>query len=1419
MDKFNRHRLSCLAAALFLFIPSLAAAVDVATNRNDTGRTGQNLGETVLTTANVNQNTFGKLFARTVDGQIYAQPLYLSNLTIQGGTHNVVYVATMHNSVYAFDADDPAAAAALWQVNLGTPVPSQDVSSGYRDISPEIGILSTPVIDTASGTLYVVAKTKDLSTASYHFKLHALDVATGQEKFANSPVEITAQVNGTGAGSAGGLVTLNPLLHLNRPGLLLLNGVVYVAFGSLGDIPPFHGWVLGYSASSLQQVGVFNTTPNGSDGAIWQAGTGLMGDAGGNIYLMTGNGTFNANSSGSEYGDSILKLGTASGLSVADYFTPFNQASLDSVDLDLGSSGPMALPGTTLLAGIGKDGVLRLVDTLNMGKFNPTSNHDVQEFQAYTGGIVYMTGTVYWNSPNNGPLVYLWGPGDVLKAFKFTGTSFQTTPAAQGSITEYPGTTNSVPLSLSADGSRAGTGIIWAPAAYNAASNPQVAPGILRAFDASTLVEIWNSKQNAARDDAGNYAKFTPATVANGKVYLPTFSNQLVAYGLLGFAVTTTSLPPGVVATAYLQTLSASGGQAPYVWSVTSGSLPAGLSLDPATGTISGMPTAAGSSSFTVQARDASQATASRMLTLDIASTLPANIAPLATVTASTQNTATGQTAVKAVDGVISGYPADATKEWASTGQGVGAWLNLSWSTPYSVSQVVLYDRPNLNDNITGATLSFSDGSSLTVGPLNNNGTATTLSFPARTVTGLRMTVTGVSSSTAAVGLSEIQVFGTPSGPQYTLSTTVSPAGSGAVSANPSQAAYPPGSQVVLTAVPNTGYSFSGWSGGASGSANPLTVTLTGNLSVTATFTALPGALAVTPATGLSATGAPGGPFTPASATYTLQNPGNSAITWSASQAQPWLTLSSNGGSLAPGASTTVTVSLNATAATLPLGSYSDLVTFSNATNGSGNTTRPVALNVATSQPANVASLATVTASTQNTATGQTAVKAVDGVIGGYPVDATREWASTGQRVGAWLNLSWSTPYSVSQVVLYDRPNLNDNISAATLTFSDGSSLNVGPLNNNGTATSYSFPAKVITGLRMTVTGVSSSTASVGLSEIQVFGTPSGTQFTLSTAVAPAGSGSVSANPNQASYPPGSQVVLTAVPNTGYSFSGWSGGASGSSNPLTLTVTGNLSLTANFTPLPGALAVTPATGLSATGAPGGPFTPASSSYTLQNPGNSAITWSAAPTQPWVTLSSGGGSLAPGASATVTVSLNQTAATLPLGNYSDVVTFSNATNGNGSTTRPVNLTIAASQPANIASLATVTASTQNTTTGQTAVKAVDGVINGYPGDYTKEWATTGQRVGAWLNLAWTAPYSVTQIVLYDRPNLNDNITGATLTFSDGTSLSVGPLNNSGTATTYSFPAKVITGLRMTVTGVSSSTANVGLSELQVFGVPR
>ena len=522
--------------------------VDVLTQHNDIQRTGADLQEGQLTASNVNVNRFGKLFSRSVDGYLYAQPLYARDVNISGlGVRNVVYVATEHNSVYAFDADDSSLVDPIWQVNLGPSVPSSDLAPGYHDLISEIGITGTPVIDKASGTIYLVAKTKDASNHSYRQLLHALDLSTGAERF-GGPVEITASIAGTGAGNVNGQVSFNPLLELNRPGLLLLNGVVYIAFGSHGDITPYHGWVLGYDASTLQRVAVHNTSPDGDDGAIWQAGQGLAADSASNIYYITGNGLFDADQGGRDYGDSIVKLSTSAGLAIEDWFTPLNQqtlsgelqsfivpnrfAPLSLTDQDLGSGGPLLLPGTNLLVGCGKDGRLRLVDTNNMGHYHPNYNADLQEFQATSW--VFFGAPIYWSSPINGPQIYMWGAGDYLKSYRLVDGLFDTSPASQSTIQVYPGYSNSVPLSLSANGNQSGTGIVWAACPFDGNANRETVAGILRAFDADDLTkELWDSKQNVARDDIGNYAKFCPPTVANGKVYAATFSGQLQVFGLL----------------------------------------------------------------------------------------------------------------------------------------------------------------------------------------------------------------------------------------------------------------------------------------------------------------------------------------------------------------------------------------------------------------------------------------------------------------------------------------------------------------------------------------------------------------------------------------------------------------------------------------------------------------------------------------------------------------------------------------------------------------------------------------------------------------------------------------------------------------------------------------------------------------------
>lgn len=510
-----------------------ASPPNVLTHHNDLGRTGANLNETKLNTVNVNSRQFGKLFSRDVDGQLYAQPLYVSQVGFADqSVRNVVYVVTEHNSVYAFDADDAEAIQPLWQVNLGTPVLSSEISATYRDMMPEVGITSTPVIDLVSQTIYVVAKSKNTSAGSYHQKLHALNLSTGQDR-PGSPVEITASVPGSGIGSIDGRVIFNPLYQLNRPGLLLLNGTVYLAFGSHGNRGPHHGWLLGYDTRTLQQVAVFNTTPDGDGGSIWQSGQGLVADSAGNIYLTTGNGPFNLQDGRRDYGNCALKFSTQNGLSVIDYFTPHNTDVLNQFDIDLGAGGPVLLPGINRLMFTGKDTVLRVLDTEDLGGFDPVTDRIVQQFQPSPGRL--FGAPVYWESPAYGKAIYYWAAGDVLKVYKLlSGGKLQEFETAKSEVMTVAGISNAAPMSLSANGSKAGTGILWTTASLQGDANRNTVPGILRAFDASDVTkELWNSEQNAGRDSLGNFAKFCPPTVANGKVYVPTFSNQLQVYGHL----------------------------------------------------------------------------------------------------------------------------------------------------------------------------------------------------------------------------------------------------------------------------------------------------------------------------------------------------------------------------------------------------------------------------------------------------------------------------------------------------------------------------------------------------------------------------------------------------------------------------------------------------------------------------------------------------------------------------------------------------------------------------------------------------------------------------------------------------------------------------------------------------------------------
>jgi hypothetical protein len=512
-------------------------AQSVLTYHNDIYRTGLNAKETMLSSTAVNATTFGKLFSQGVDGYIYAQPLYMPNINIAGkGVHNVVFVATEHDSVYAFDADNNVGsnASPLWQVSFINPqqgvttVPSSDVLTS--DIVPEVGITGTPVIDGSTGTLYVVAKTKEVSggSVSYVQRLHALDVTSGAEKF-GAPVVIHASVAGSGAPNDGqGHVLFSPLRQNQRCALLLTNGVVFVAWASHGDNDPYHGWLILYNARNVtQQIFAYNTTPDtisgvsSGRGGIWQAGGAPASDGVGNVFFITGNGTFDGNLRGRNFGDSFVKLGLAA--KNFDYFTPFNQNALNNSDADLGSGGVMLLPtqsGTfpRLMIGGGKEGSIYLINRDNLGGFNSSTNNVVQWLPSAVGGLF---STPAW-FPGT---VYLGGSGDALKAFTLTSGVLSSSPASQtGTFFGFPGPTPSI----SSNGS--GSVIVWALQNDGYLSGTSA---VLHAYSGKNLaVELYNSTQAGSRDDPGPAVKFTVPTVINGKVYVGS-QTALTAFGLL----------------------------------------------------------------------------------------------------------------------------------------------------------------------------------------------------------------------------------------------------------------------------------------------------------------------------------------------------------------------------------------------------------------------------------------------------------------------------------------------------------------------------------------------------------------------------------------------------------------------------------------------------------------------------------------------------------------------------------------------------------------------------------------------------------------------------------------------------------------------------------------------------------------------
>jgi len=519
-----------LAFALSVRLDARASAAGsfagVLTYHNDNSRTGQNLQETILTPARLASNKFGRLFSVPVDGYIYGQPLYVPMVDFgAAGVHNVVIAVTEHDSVYAFDAD--AAGDPLWHTSFLDPadgittVPSAD--TGASDIVPEIGITSTPVIDPATMTVYVLSKVK-APGPTYIQQLHALDLITGSERL-HSPMTITADVPGTGEGGTD--LTFNSLRQNNRAALTLVKvgkrATVYADFASIGDITPYHGWVLGYDAASLKQVAAFNDTPNGSAAGIWQSGCGPAVDSAGRLFVASGNGTFDINTGGVDYGDSVIALapnGTGA-LSVASFFTPFYQLILSTFDLDLGTGGSLLLPDqnvgpTHLMLMGGKSGIMYLLNRDHLGGFSSFRDNIVQELVGYAGPL-FSTAT-YWNST-----VYLAGNDDSVKAFTLFRGKLLSRPASVSRFKlGYEGATTS----LSANGNR--DGILWLIDNSGYANSN---PAILYALDPTDLSTQLYSSATVPEDDPGPAVKFTVPTVANGKVYEGT-EDQLSVFGL-----------------------------------------------------------------------------------------------------------------------------------------------------------------------------------------------------------------------------------------------------------------------------------------------------------------------------------------------------------------------------------------------------------------------------------------------------------------------------------------------------------------------------------------------------------------------------------------------------------------------------------------------------------------------------------------------------------------------------------------------------------------------------------------------------------------------------------------------------------------------------------------------------------------------
>lgn len=505
----------------------VSPGIDVATYHYDNSRTGQNLNEKTLTTSLVNQTTFGLVGSFAVDGKVQAEPLLVSNLTIPGvGPRNILYVVTEHATVFAFDADaNGATTSYLWKVSTPQAGETPGDDRGCGQVSPEIGITSTPVIDRARGAIYVVAMSKN-SQGNFFQRLHALDLATGKELF-GGPVAIAATYPGSGANSSNGTVVFDPAQYKERPALLKVGSTIYTTWASHCDIAPYTSWIIAYNADTLQQAGALDLVPNGNDGGIWMSGAGPAVDSQGNIYLIIGNGTFDATQNvndfpvNSNFGNCFVKISPA--LTVLDYFTPSNTTPESDADTDFGAGGPLLLPDLVdangavrhLAVGSGKDANIYVVDRDNMGEFNAVKD---RAYQKITGQIA--VGGVYGKPSYFNGTVYYAGVKDFPKAFPLVNGQLAQKPSSQAptAFNEFAG----APV-ISASGKN--NGIVWIVDNGN--------PAVLHAYDATNLAnELYNSGQAAQGRDSFPGYKFITPLVANGRVYAGT-PNSVVVFGLL----------------------------------------------------------------------------------------------------------------------------------------------------------------------------------------------------------------------------------------------------------------------------------------------------------------------------------------------------------------------------------------------------------------------------------------------------------------------------------------------------------------------------------------------------------------------------------------------------------------------------------------------------------------------------------------------------------------------------------------------------------------------------------------------------------------------------------------------------------------------------------------------------------------------